>query len=263
VDVFRRLAVERRLPFGVMGRIVGQFTRALHELFFVNRNLATPAPSSVDPHGRVMYGSILPNGRPVPALADNGFPADVIELTNQSKVYSYSITSGLEKHFATNVSTQLSLTRSGCALLARRTCGKCEERGIQNPARSSYQQFQRCHQRIMIVPGRHPSCSCIARMIAPMLVSVSEPRAVFPATPLRRLTNAMYASVSFSDLGAYLSIIEASVSPRPASNMNCRHIASFPSVCVPNTANPPLRPAANLEARRFPGLLFRQAQVPP
>jgi hypothetical protein len=102
------LAVERDLPWSVTARLEGQYTRALHELFFVNRNLAEPTTS--DAHGRVMYGTIGSNARSTPTLAKAAFNADVIELTNQSKDYSYSVTAELAKRFSGSLSANGSFT---------------------------------------------------------------------------------------------------------------------------------------------------------
>jgi hypothetical protein len=102
------LSIARSLSSSVTFRFDGQYTRAIHELFFVNRNLAEP--TTTDARGRVIYGTIAPNGRATPALADTAFHADVIELTNQSKDYSYSVTTGLEKRFASNLSASVSIT---------------------------------------------------------------------------------------------------------------------------------------------------------
>jgi hypothetical protein len=92
----------------VTARVEGQYTRALHELFFVNRNLATPTVTDV--HGRVLYGTIAANARSSPTLADSAFSIDVVELTNQSKDYSYSITGELSKRFTNDLSADVSLT---------------------------------------------------------------------------------------------------------------------------------------------------------
>ena len=102
------MTVERPLRWNTTGRIEGQYTRAIHELFFVNRNLAEPV--GTDAHGRVMYGTIAATGRATPSLAKLGFNADVIELTNQSKDYAYSVTGGLEKRFASQLTADLSFT---------------------------------------------------------------------------------------------------------------------------------------------------------
>jgi hypothetical protein len=101
-------AIERDLPSSVTARLEGQYTRALHELFFVNRNLA--APTTTDAHGRVMYGTFRANGRSIPTLVKSAFSPDVIELTNQSKDYSYSVTAELSQRFTGDLSGDVSFT---------------------------------------------------------------------------------------------------------------------------------------------------------
>jgi len=104
------LSLERAMSLGVSFRVETQYTRAINELFFVHRNLAVPASGSLDPHGRLMYGTLSAAGRAAPALARPSFNADVIELTNQSKDYAYSVTAGLHKPFASNFAADLSFT---------------------------------------------------------------------------------------------------------------------------------------------------------
>ena len=102
------LGIDHRLPLDVVARIEGVYTKALHELFFVNRNLA--APTGVDRHGRLMYGTIALSGQAAPALAVPQFNADVIELTNQSRDHAYSLTAQLAKQFSTSLEASASFT---------------------------------------------------------------------------------------------------------------------------------------------------------
>lgn len=104
--------VDRRLPWNADARIDVLYSHAAHELFFVNRNLA--APSGTDEHGRLMYGTIATSGaqagRATPTPVAPAFSADVIELTNQAKDYSFSVTTQLEKRFADLLTASLSVT---------------------------------------------------------------------------------------------------------------------------------------------------------
>ncbi|HMC54560.1 MAG TPA: hypothetical protein VKH19_05270, partial [Gemmatimonadaceae bacterium] len=101
---------ERALPGNMSLWLESQYSRAINELFFVNRNLALPDSTAIDAHGRVMYGSIAASGRSTPRLVQQSFAPDVIELTNQSKDYSYSGTAGLTKRFMTGLSANASFT---------------------------------------------------------------------------------------------------------------------------------------------------------
>jgi carboxypeptidase family protein len=103
-------SLERVMPSGLSLRVETQYTHAINELFFVQRNLAVPASGALDSHGRLMYGTLGLTGRATPALARPTFNADVIELTNQSKDYAYSVTAGLRKHFVSNLAADVSFT---------------------------------------------------------------------------------------------------------------------------------------------------------
>src|SRR5205823_333798 len=102
------LGIDHRLPWDMAAMIEGLYTRALHELFFVNRNLVSP--NGIDRHGRVIYGAVDTNGTVTLTRAAPQFTADVIELTNQSKDHSYSITAQLAKEFSTDLQASVSLT---------------------------------------------------------------------------------------------------------------------------------------------------------
>lgn len=71
----------------------GMYTRGLNNLFYINRALAGPV--GTDPDGRVLYG-LTPNS---PALVASG-RSTVLDVENQSKDYSYSLTAGLTRNFA-------------------------------------------------------------------------------------------------------------------------------------------------------------------
>ncbi len=92
------LAYDRRLPWGLVATMEGLYTRNLDDFFYVNRNLA--GPIGVDPHGRALYGTFNSSGVATPTLISPGFSNKVIELTNQSRNYSYSLTGQLQKRFS-------------------------------------------------------------------------------------------------------------------------------------------------------------------
>ena len=92
------LAYDRRLPWGLVATVEGLYTRNLDDFFYVDRNLA--GPTGVDPHGRTLYGTFDSTGVAAPTLISPGFPKQVIELTNQSRNYSYSVTGQLQKRFS-------------------------------------------------------------------------------------------------------------------------------------------------------------------
>ncbi len=102
------LAYDRRLPGNLVGTVEGLFSKTINQLFFVNRNIQ--APRGVDKRGRILYGdTILLTGQAFaslpPAVRANGGLArfsEAIDLINQSKDFSYSLTGQLQKRFADN-----------------------------------------------------------------------------------------------------------------------------------------------------------------
>jgi hypothetical protein len=91
------LAWDRWLPGGVLATIEALLTRNRSDFIFVNLNLV--GPQSVDPHGRVLYGTIGALGRATPVLRASGLPA-VIDLQNVSTNHSADVSVRLEKRFS-------------------------------------------------------------------------------------------------------------------------------------------------------------------
>jgi len=92
------LGYDRRLPWGLVATVEGLYTKNLDDFFYADRNLA--GPIGVDRHGRSMYGTFGNNGLATPILISPAFPKQVIELTNQSRNYSYSVTGQLQKRLS-------------------------------------------------------------------------------------------------------------------------------------------------------------------
>jgi len=101
------LGLEQRLAPGVVAGIDAMFTRALHELLFVNRTLGLP--DSLDMHGRAMYGAIGARGQATTTRAVPRFD-DVFELTNQSRDYSYSVSGRVAAQFSAKAGADVSVT---------------------------------------------------------------------------------------------------------------------------------------------------------
>jgi len=88
------LAADRQLPFGLTGTLEGLYTRSTRSIFFSPINLAQP--TAADRHGRVMYGAVSATGIALPGRVSSHF-GDVISVTDQSRDYSYDVTSELRK----------------------------------------------------------------------------------------------------------------------------------------------------------------------
>jgi hypothetical protein len=89
------LAYERQLPGGLLAGAEVLVSRHLSDFAWVNLNLQ--GPQAVDRFGRVLYGALTPDGLAVPALR-SGF-AEVIDLRNTSRNYSYQLAARIERRF--------------------------------------------------------------------------------------------------------------------------------------------------------------------
>jgi carboxypeptidase family protein len=88
------LAVDRTLPFGVVGTIEGMYTRSAQAVFYTGINLGEPV--AFDHDGRLMYGTIASNGIASPRRLTSRL-ADVVSIRNQSRDYAYDVTGKLRK----------------------------------------------------------------------------------------------------------------------------------------------------------------------
>jgi hypothetical protein len=106
VDSKLRMAQTLRYSLALDYRLKREFSISTETVVSRNRadfafeNLNLIGPQTVDPFGRVMYGTIGANGIAVPAVK-SGF-SEVIDLTNTSRNYSYEMSARLEKRFAGN-----------------------------------------------------------------------------------------------------------------------------------------------------------------
>ncbi|MHB1223077.1 MAG: TonB-dependent receptor [Gemmatimonadaceae bacterium] len=89
------LAYDRQLPGDYVLTLEGMYTRGINNLFYTNLALGEPVGTGVD--GRVLYG-LQPNQ---PNLKVAGRDV-VLDVTNQSKDYSYNLTAGLTRQFTNN-----------------------------------------------------------------------------------------------------------------------------------------------------------------
>lgn len=104
------LAVDRSLPGGVTATIEGLYSKVRSDFLFVNADLQ--GPQGVDPHGRVLYGTIEASGRARPALIDDGRFTEVIDLRNHSLGYSWSVTAQIDKPFSDRYALRAAYTHS-------------------------------------------------------------------------------------------------------------------------------------------------------
>lgn len=115
------LAVDAKLPFGVVGTVEAIVNRDLNAAVYRNANLVAPTPLGVNgyPDNRLIYPNAATNkfvnpissaGQPVANGAANGTAYNAIVLGNASQGYYFSLTGRLDKQFSNNLFGSLSYT---------------------------------------------------------------------------------------------------------------------------------------------------------
>ena len=113
------LAYDRRLPWNLIGTVEGLYSKTLSQLFFVGMNVAGPQGTSAT--GRTLYITAVnpANGAPTlippPGVVANGGTArfsTAVDLKNQDKDYSYSLTAQLRKRYTTRWEGMVAYTYS-------------------------------------------------------------------------------------------------------------------------------------------------------
>ena len=101
------LVVEHRWPWNVTASLEGLYSKTRSDFAFSNVNLKGPV--GVDPHGRVMYGTI-DGGVAKPSVVNDS--ADVIDIRSQPGGYSWSLTGQLVKPWSEHLEMRASYSRS-------------------------------------------------------------------------------------------------------------------------------------------------------
>ena len=102
------LAYERQLPGGLLAGAELLASRHLSDFVWVNLNLE--GPQAVDRFGRVLYGTLNADGLASPALRSSF--AEVIDLRNTSRNYSWHLATRVERRFAGGFGAMASYTWS-------------------------------------------------------------------------------------------------------------------------------------------------------
>lgn len=110
-DLRFSLGYDRALGQGFVATIEGLYTRYVNQFFYKNLNMQGPV--GTDAYGRVIYGTITTSGFATPNTVSAQFNANgVIDVVNQSKDYSYSLTGQLRKRFSDNFEASAAYTYS-------------------------------------------------------------------------------------------------------------------------------------------------------
>ncbi len=99
------LGFDHRLENGIIATVEGLYSRSQNNAFY--QNLALKGPQSVDARGRTIYGNFTATGvTPVTV----GSRTAVLDVTNSSGDYTYSLTGQLQKSFSNNFDGSLAYT---------------------------------------------------------------------------------------------------------------------------------------------------------
>lgn len=90
------LGFDRRFGSSWVGTLEGLYTRSQQNAFYQNLALTGPT-GTVDAHGRVLYGTFTATGA---TPATKGARTQVLDLTNSSGDYTWSVTTQLQKTFS-------------------------------------------------------------------------------------------------------------------------------------------------------------------
>ncbi|MGH7719769.1 MAG: TonB-dependent receptor [Gemmatimonadaceae bacterium] len=103
------LGYDRQLAGDISVTLEGLYTKGLNNFFYINRNLV--GPQGRDRNGRTVYGAIATNGSASATVVSPRF-SEVIDVTNQSRDYSYNLTAQLRKRFSGAFEAQGSYTHA-------------------------------------------------------------------------------------------------------------------------------------------------------
>ncbi|HMU47938.1 MAG TPA: carboxypeptidase regulatory-like domain-containing protein [Chitinophagaceae bacterium] len=114
------LAMDTKLPWGIIATVEAIFNKDIHTAFFENANLVTPSPLNIAgyPDNRAIYPSSN-NQKYINPLTSAGIPSptgtsafNAMVIKNGSRGYYFSITAKLEKPFAKGFTASVAYTKT-------------------------------------------------------------------------------------------------------------------------------------------------------
>jgi len=114
--IFRtNLAVDQRLPGGVIATIEGAYTKDINAIYHENLVLSNNFTTLAGPEGQIRYDSknITPTDPALPQSATNPAITGLYYMTNTNQGYSYFVTGQLQKSFTNGLYFNVAYTHSG------------------------------------------------------------------------------------------------------------------------------------------------------
>ncbi len=102
------IGYDRPLPYGFIGTFEGLYSRSVNSFFYENINI--PTASRIDAQGRTVFSTIGATGQPAISPVVPRYGTNVIEISNQSRDYAYSLTGQLRRRFGTAFEGNLAYT---------------------------------------------------------------------------------------------------------------------------------------------------------
>jgi len=99
------LGWDHRFKHDIIGTIEGLYTRSTNNVFY--QNLALAGQQGTDSHGRTLYGILTATGG---TATFTGSRTTVLDMSNSSGDYTYSVTAQLQKAFTTNFEGSVAYT---------------------------------------------------------------------------------------------------------------------------------------------------------
>jgi len=116
------LAVDQKLPGGIIGTIEGSYTKDINAIYHQNLVISNGYTVDAGPEGQIHYNSknitpldktVLPDGTVTPISAQNPVITGLYYMTNTNKGYSYFVTAQLQKNFSNGLYANVAYTHSG------------------------------------------------------------------------------------------------------------------------------------------------------
>lgn len=105
------LAVDARLPFGIIGTLEGILTKTLNNASYIDANREPATGAFTGPDNRPRYpGSGLTGANLTNAIRINDRVVQTIVLGNTNKGYAYSLTAKLERRFSSMINAMVAYT---------------------------------------------------------------------------------------------------------------------------------------------------------